>query len=823
MFSKKFVFVLVLVFLSSFVYAQFPSLPSNLSALKSADVSDEQLSQVTGYMQRNNVNFQQAYDLLVARGMNPGEAAALRARLENDQGNAPAKENTRKLPGNAETNMDNMPDLRTGERRVSDTTNKVVPVLNPKKIFGLEIFSNGVLSFEPNIRIATPVGYVIGPDDEININIYGYQEAKYSLKVGAEGEINIPYVGVMNVAGLTIEQATTRIKNRLSASGYSNIKTGLTKVSVTLGKIRSIKVTVLGEVKNPGTYTLPSLATAFNALYLSGGPNEIGSMRNIEIIRSGKIVDHLDIYDFLVHADQSGNINLHDQDVIRIPPYQVRVSLEGQVKRSGLFEIKKDETLQDLLDFGGGFADSAYTGSVTAYTLTDIDRKITDVPKAQFASYHPTRSESFVVKRVTGRYLNRVTITGAVYMPGDYELTQGMTVKDLIVKAQGLRQNAYGARGIIIRNQEDMTPEVVSFSPVNVMQSGNENLLLQPDDKVNISTVGELKENTTVRIVGEVRIPGIYPYIENMSLKDLVLQAGGFTDAAFPQRIEVARRIKKDNYSIEDTMVSQVFDITSVNDLKIAGADIKLQAHDAVVIRKNPGYQPQINVRLEGEVVFPGPYVLKNKNERISDVIKRAGGLTLQAYNEGGYLTRINSKSVLNQLNTEKINKIQATLKDTSNQVQEEVERTVDQIAIDLTNILANPGSRNDLILEEGDVITVPKEKMDVRISGQVLFPTRVVYDENLGLKDYLGRAGGTTDNARKGKIYVLYPNGNAAKTSNFLFFRSYPKITPGSEVIVPKKHEVERRRLTTGEVVGITTAITSFAGVLISLLINLK
>lgn len=680
-----------------------------------------------------------------------------------------------------------------------------------------------MLSFEPNMSIATPVGYIIGPNDEININIYGYQEAKYNLKVSPEGDINIPYVGVMYVAGLTIEQATAKIKSKLSSSGYSNIKTGLTKVSVAIGRIRSIKVTVLGEVKAPATYTLSSLSTAFNALYLSGGPNDIGSMRNIQIIRNGKVIDSLDIYDFLVKADQKGNINLHDQDVIRIPAYKVRVSLEGQVKRTGLFEMQPGETVQDLLDFAGGFADSAYTASITAYQITDVENRIIDIYKKDYSNYAPSRSESFVVKKTIGRFANRVTILGAVYLPGDFELTRGMTIKDLIIKAHGLKEDAYNRRGIIVRNREDLTPEFVSFSPVDVMQKGINNLLLKANDTITISSVTDLREKTTVFVTGEVRNTGQYNYVENMSLKDLILLAGGFTDAAIPQRIEVGRRLRRDTFNISDIQVSDVIDITSVNDLNITASEVKLQPYDVVAVRKNPGYQPQINVRIEGEVVFPGPYVLENKNERISDVIKRAGGLTLQAYDQGGYVTRINNKTMVNQVNTQKINRIQQTLKDTAAPVIQEIERPADQIAVNLTTILSNPGGRNDLTLEDGDVITIPKEKMDVRISGQVLFPTRVVYQEQMNLKDYLGRAGGLTDNARRGKIYVLYPNGNAAKTSHFLFFKSYPKVTQGSEIIVPKKHEVERRRLTTGEIIGITTTITSFAGVLLALLINLK
>ncbi|MGI8634101.1 MAG: SLBB domain-containing protein, partial [Segetibacter sp.] len=469
--------------------------------------------------------------------------------------------------------------------------------------------------------------------------------------------------------------------------------------------------------------------------------------------------------------------------VIRIPAYKVRVSLEGQVKRTGLFEMKPDESLQTLLDFAGGFSDSAYTASITGYKVTDVENRIQDINQNEFSTYKPSRSESFVVKKIIGRFINRVTISGAVYLPGDYEVTPGMRLKDLIIKALGLKEDAYNSRGLILRSKPDLTPEYVSFSPLAVMREGSENLLLQPNDKVTIYAVSELKEATTVSINGEVRNTGTFPFIENMSLKDLILTAGGFTDAATPQRIEVARRLKKDSFNIRDIQAAQVINVSSINDLDTKGADVKLQSFDAVVVRKNPGYRPQTNVTVEGEVAFPGSYVLINKNDRISDIINRAGGLTLQAYKQGGYVTRKNNKSVINQLNTEKINKIQETLKDTTGKVKEQVERNFDQIAIDIKKILSAPGSKDDLVLEEGDVITIPQEKMDVRISGQVLFPTRVVYQQQLSLKQYLGRAGGVTDNARKSKIYVLYPNGNAGKTSHFLFFRSYPEITPGSEI----------------------------------------
>jgi protein involved in polysaccharide export with SLBB domain len=817
MLKIKFLLAAILVFVSTVILAQIPSLPANLSSARSADITEEQLSQVVTYMQSNKVTDQQVFEQLLSRGMNTSEAIALRSRIitklqQNPVSNSPTNRTSKNSSGD---------DKNTG-RYTEQEDQQTVEVKNPLKIFGLEIFNNGVLSSEPNYKIATPLNYVIGPDDEIVINIYGYQEQNYKLVVSPEGDIVIPYVGVIYVAGLTIEQATAKIKTRMASAGYANIRTGLTKVNVSVGKIRSIKITVLGEARRPGSYTLSSLATAFNALYLSGGPNEIGSMRNIEIIRSGKVIGTLDIYDFLVKGNQQGNVQLRDQDILRVPPYKIRVSLNGEVKRTGLFEMMEDETFQNLLNFGGGFSDSAYTASVTVYKATDTQKRIIDIASNEFDVYKPGRSEGFIVKKLIDRFTNRVKILGSVYLPGDYELRDGMTVRDLIQRAQGLKEDAFAGRGTIIRYRADLTPEYVSFSPVEVMQGVN-NVHLQRDDEVVITGNAELREQFRVSISGEVRRTGSYVYVKNMSLKDLILLAGGFTDAASPQKIEVARRIKVDSFNVSDIRIAQVLDVSSISDLNKLGADIQLQPYDVIVVRRNPGYQAQVNVRIEGEVVYPGPYVLRNKNERISDVIKRAGGITNYAYKQGGYLTRTNNHNVVNQLNSEKVNKIQEQLKDSTGKVEQEVLRAVDQIAINLSSILSNPGGKEDIVMEDGDVLTIPKEKMEVRISGEVLFPTRVVFEEGMDLKDYIGRAGGFTDNARKARVYVLYPNGNAAKTSNFLLLKSFPRITPGAEIIVPKRHEVERRRMSTGEVIGITTALTSFAGVLLTLFINLK
>jgi protein involved in polysaccharide export with SLBB domain len=813
---KRLLILFFVLITGVFASAQnIPGLPDNLNSVRSADISDEQIVLIAQGLKRNNATTKEAYQLMLQRGMSVVEANLIVQRID------------RALLLNAEAESKTKKDIREdyesldvrGNTRMPVIKNDTMTVKNPKRIFGLEIFNNGVLQFEPDLQIATPMNYIIGPGDEIVINIYGYQEAKHNLKVSPEGDITIPYAGSVYVAGLTMEQATTKIRNKLAASGYSNIRTGLTKVNVSIGRIRSIKVTILGEVNKPGTYTLPSLATVFNALYLSGGPNEIGSMRNIQVVRNGKVIDQLDMYDFLVNGNQSGNILLRDQDVIRIPAYTARVSFDGEVKRKGLFEVKQGESLQQLLNYAGGFTDSAYTASVKAYKTTDTEKRIFDIASNNFSSYFPSRSESFVVSKVIDRFANRVIIQGAVYLPGEYELTQGLTVAQLIKKAQGLKEEAYLDRGTVTRFKNDLSEEIIAFNPTALLNGTVADILLKKDDQVTISSVLNFRDKQTIVINGEVRKPGEFSYKENMTLRDALLLSGGFTDAASPQRIEIARRVKRVGVDTSDLQIAEVINIESIESLAVTANETKLRPWDVIVVRKNPSYRTQVNVSVEGEVSYPGNYVLQSKTEKVSDLIKRAGGLTKEAYANGVYLKRLNNNSVVSQLTRQKVTKIQEQLRDTTGRVQEEVVRPFDQIAINLADVLSNPGGVEDIILEEGDVLTIPQRKSEVRISGEVLFPTQVVYEDGMDLEDYLDRAGGLTSLADKRKIYVLYPNGNAGRTTKYLIGKKYPVITPGAEIIIPKKIEVNRQRLSTAEVVGITTALTAMAGVLLQLI----
>lgn len=807
----KVFFLHILVLLVFSVSAQLGSLPSNLSNFKSSDISDAQLIQVVQQMKVNNITTEQAYQLLIDRGMSAVEASLIKSRIANAINTSSNNNNTSQTYKSDDTRQNSkLPD------------NKTIIVQNPKKIYGVEIFNNGVLTYEPNLKITPPDDYIIGPEDEILISIFGYQEAKYNITVSPEGDINIPNVGIINVNGQTILQANQTIKNKLANSGYSSLKSGLTKLKVSIGKVKSIRVTILGEVVKPGSYTLSSLSTVFNALFLSGGPNDIGSMRLIEIIRAGKIIAYLDMYDFLIKGNQKNNIYLKDQDIIRIPAYENRVSVEGEVKRTGLYEIKKGETLQDVIQYVGGFTDSAYTAVIKSQKASDTEVKITDISKENYAHYFPSRAESFVVQKLINRIANKVTINGAVFLPGDYELTTDMKLSDLFKKTQGLKEDAYLERALIARNKDDLTPELIAFSPLDILNNKND-FKLQKNDVISISSIFELKEIATVLVDGEIRNPGKYSFREKMTLKDLITLAGGFTESATASQIEIARRVKKlDNTN--DTKISEIINFNTSTALSLKTEDILLQAWDVVNIRTQPGFSYQIAVSVNGEVKYPGNYIISDKNERISNLIKRSGGLTNLAYKEAAYLMRNNKKSETeNKSKSEKLDKIQTANSDSTTNLEKELFREKDQIALNLNEILANGNGKDDLLLQEGDVLTIPKFKSEVRVSGEVYFSTQVVYEPGKNLKYYISKAGGFTENARRSNAYVLYPNGSAGKSKNFLFFRSYPKLAPGSEIIVPSKLDSKKQKLSTGEVIGISTAIASMGGVLVALLNILK
>jgi protein involved in polysaccharide export with SLBB domain len=802
---------MVLIFSINFSTAQDILRGRDLSKINVDVLTDEEIISYRDQLKSSGLSETQAEQIAIQRGMPSSEIVKLKARLAKLENfvklTAPAKPSAR----TTDTSLN---------RRIDDTLllgSKTVSTPTVSKIFGSELFANTSMTFEPNIRIATPKNYMLGADDELLIDVYGYQEVNYKLTISPEGSITIPYVGAIPVAGSSIEQATKRIRERMIRNGYASLGSGQSKLEVNVGKIKSIKVTIVGEARRPGTYTLSSLASIFNALYAAGGINDRGSFRMIELIRNNTVVSRLDAYDFLLKGDLSKNSGLVDQDVIRIPLAELQVEVVGEVKRPGTFEMLAGENMKDLLRFTGGFTNEAYTAALHVRQLNEKERQLKDVTTDQYSSYTPSRGDVVVVDKILETFTNRVTINGAVLRPGQFELTPGLTLAQLINRADGLRQDAFTNRALLVRTKENLTTEIIPFQVNEVLSSPGYDIKLQREDVVTIASLFDYKENYTVTIEGEVRKPGVFKFIENLTLKDLLFQAGGLTDAAAPQQIEIARRLNNDTLT-STQQIAEVLDVNSERDLLVKGAEIKLTPWDIVIVRTKVSYRPQITVRMEGEVLYPGTYVLSSKQDRISDLVTRAGGLTPDAFMQGAYLSRRNLSGVAKEANITRIQKIQQEVKDTSNTILADVTNPVVKVGLDLEKILASPRANEDIVLQEGDILTVSKKTYEVMINGEVMFPTQVVFKEGADLTYYIDKAGGFTDNARKKRTYVLYANGSAGKTKKFLFFKSYPSVKPGAEILIPKVSDRSKQRMSTTEILGLTSAFATLLTIVITL-----
>lgn len=812
---------------------------TNYSNVKVDELSDAQIRQMIERAESVGYSDAQLEQMAAAQGMKAEEIAKLRSRVEKirkqnqDAGKSDGlKKGNDRDDENAGDGRQYLGDKQQKKRK--DSLNKadllqkdLMGIVKPK-IFGSELFKNSEITFEPNLRMATPRSYVIGPDDELLIDLTGDNEANYRLKVSPDGNIRLQYVGLVSVAGLSMEQASSKLRG-LMAKTYPALRSGRSNVTVNLGNIRSIKVVLTGEVVKPGTYTLPSLATVFNALYASGGPNENGSFRSIQVIRNNKVVSTIDAYDFLINGIQKGNIRLQDQDVINIPVYKTRVEIIGEIKRPALYEIVRGESFQNVLDFSGGFNMQAYTAKVKVFQNTAKERKLTDIAASEFRGYEPKNGDKYVVEGILDRFENRVEIIGAVFRPGQYELDKGLTLKGLIKKADGLTEDAFLNRGYISRLNPDNTQALISFDVAKIVAGTDADISLQREDKITISSLFDLRDEYKVSIQGEVRAPGSFDYADNMSLEDVIQMAGGFKEGATPNRIEISRRIKNSDAMSASARTAEVFTVNVDQNLKL-GENFVLKPFDVISVRSSEGYQAQKQVKVEGEVLYPGIYTITNKNERISDLIKRAGGLTPIAYVEGASLKRPGAEKVNPRdknaidIKEEEDKKLlalkraqQAGVRDT---LKAEVEQKLiqsDLVGIDLERILKKPLSRIDLIVEDGDVIRVPRQLQTVKVTGEVLNPNSIVYSSSRSFKQYVNGAGGFTSNALRGGAYIKYANGSVEAARKFLFFNNYPKVKPGAEILVPKR--AERERLTAQSWIGIGTAFASLAAIVVSLL----
>jgi protein involved in polysaccharide export with SLBB domain len=818
---KKILYVLTLFFaLTTFnVAAQDIMKSKDLSTVKVDYLSDDDLAKISAQLKSNNATIDQVESMALSKGMSQTEFNKLRAKLNEYE-----KKNTK--DGAKDKNKDSKSKAgeKTSEfgRKQSEIKNEKVKDSLNALIFGSELFDNPTLNFEPDLNLATPMNYVLGPGDELQVSVYGVQEYNANIPVSVEGKISIDYVGQISVSGMSIEAATQKIKAAI-ARVYSTVRSGQSQVSISLGKIRTIKVTIVGG-KQPGNYSISSLATVYNALHLAGGPGKNGSYRNIELIRNNKVYKNIDIYRFLVKGDQSDNVTLKENDVIRIPAYSQRVTVEGEVKRPGIFEMKKGEKFFDLLNFASGFNEFAYTASVNVLQKTGKEFKVHDINESEYNTYQPQSGDVFRVTKILNRFENRIKIEGAVFRPDYYSFTQGMRVSDLVTRAEGLKEDAYSKRARIIRLKTDLTTEIVNVD-LGAALSGdlNADIELKREDIVTVYSILDFREEYKVTIDGEVKNPGEYEYFENLTLNDLVVQVGGLTGSA-SKRVEIARMIKSD--AIDDADPKRVelveLEITADNNEQIK--NFVLKPFDVINIRRMAVYEKPEMVKVTGAVTYPGKYVLANKKERVYNVVMRAGGLTSIANLDGMKIKRPIKEEQIEQLESINLNldkknisedesKANLVEKDTlksklSKKLRDELKYTT--IPVNWEKIVKDKNHYSNVTLFPGDEIEVSVYNEGVKVTGNVLLTSEIPYRNGKGFKYYINSVGGIDSKGWKRKAYIIYPNGKAAVTTSFLFFRSYPKVEPDSQIVVPEKPE--KKKMSAGEWAGLGTAFASLA-----------
>lgn len=789
---------LFVLFQSGTLMAQDLLKGSDLSTLRVDYLSDTDIAKIKSQLQANNTTIEQVEPMALAKGMSPTEFAKLKARLGVQTTTAtvvPSKDNLEDDKEELTRKQD-----KIVNKKVKDTLNSLV--------FGSELFDNPTLNFEPNLKLATPVNYILGPGDELQISVYGVQEFNASIPVTLEGKVNIQNVGQIPVSGMTIEAATQKIKGAI-ARVYSTVSSGQSQVGVSLSRIRTIKVTIIGS-KQPGNYSISSLATVYNALFLGGGPGKNGSYRNIELLRNNKVYKKIDIYNFLVNGNQSDNVGLKDNDVIRIPAYTQRVTVEGQVKRPGIFEMKAGETFKDLLTFASGFNEFAYTASVNVLQKTSKDFKVKDIKEAEYSSYKPLAGDVYRVSKILNRFENRIKIEGAVFRPDVYSFYEGMRISDLIAQADGLKEDAYTNRATIVRLKADLTSEVTNVNLAKALAGDPDaNISLKKEDIVTVYSILDFKEDYKITIDGEIKKPGVYEYHDNLTLNDLLVQAGGLTGSA-SKRVEVARMIKSDEIDDANPSRVQLFNLEITAESNEQIKNFELEPFDVVNIRRMAVYEKPEMVTVSGAVNYSGKYVLANKKEKIYDIIQRAGGLTSVANLDGVKIKRpIQAKQIEDienvNLNLGKKDSIQNKL---TKKLKEDLKYST--IPVEWRKIVKDPSDNTNVTLFPGDQIEVSVYNESVKVTGSVLLTSEIPYEKGKEFGYYLGAVGGTDAKGWKKKAYIIYPNGKAAVSSSFFFIRSYPKVLPGSQIVVPEKPET--KKMSTGEWVSIGSVITSLA-----------
>ena len=843
-FFKTIITIFLLLTFSFSVYAQDPLGGRDLSNFKTEALSENQIAALQQKLKQSGLTIDQVESQAISKGMSTEEFTKLRDRVNGITGIVMAK-SVKKSNANLTPKIVN----------TSIDSNIIKTNFNINySVYGSELFATSSSNANAaNKVIATPLNYEIGPNDIIKLVVYGVQEYSSDLTVSKEGKIQVDNVGQIKVAGLTIEAAKTRIKQQMAATAYSSLARGESKLDISLGDIRTIHISIIGAYKS-GTYNVSSLSNVISTLSEAGGPNAIASYREIEVIRNNKIFTKVDLYRFLQYGDQSQNIGLKDNDIIRVPAYKNRIELTGEVKRPGIFEVVGNESFSQILEYAGGFSDNAYSAMVKIIQKNDKEKSVKDLSKLEFGKYQPQSGDVVSISKIINRYQNRVVLSGAVYRPDVYELQPGMRIADLINKADGLKEDAFTGRAQLIRTKPNLLKEMISINLSKALEKNStENILLQREDELYINSILEIRDSLKVDLFGEVKTVGSFNYIDSMTVKDLILMAGGFTYAA-NKNIEVARLVQFGD-KVENNQVTTIFKTEINGDLSFnpGQENIVLQPLDVITITKKVGYTLPEVITISGQVQSTGKYTLSSRVERVSDIVKRAGGLIGEAYGEGAYIKRkrfdvdslksdetktsielaytrkfkakqeadknsiLNTPSATSAMGTTDIDlnpQVKGNkLKDTLNALFKDIEEDYYQIAIDINYIMKNPGSELDLVLRGKDEIVIPKMDNRVKISGGVLRPTNIVYREGLTVGECISAAGGISEYAKRGRAYVIYANGKSDRTKMFGIFRVNPTIRPGAEVVIPETDAKKDKAITT--IVQFTTVIAQIVAAL--------
>lgn len=787
-------------------------LMGSTTAMAQTGMTDAQVIQYVQEGLSQGKSQQQLMMELSAKGVTTEQALRLKQMYENGEISTESTQtktvtDTSRMRESTEANK--AEETPKQESAPAEAPAKVNPL--SEMVYGRNIFTNDKLSFEPDLNMATPQNYRLGPGDEIIIDIWGASEDIIRKEISPDGSINVPGLGVISLNGMNIADAKEYLKSELSKI-YADEGN---QIQVTLGKTRSIKINVMGEVMVPGTYTLSAFASVFHALYSAGGVTDLGSLRNIKVARNGKTVAEVDVYEYIMQGKTSDDINLQEGDVVIVPTYDAIVKVEGKVKRPMKYEMKENETVSTLLKYAGFFAPNAYKNSVRVVRQEGREYSIATVERDNFGAFKLMDGDVVSADSIINRFSNKLEIKGAVYRPGIYEYCESInTVKKLLQQADGLLGDAFTNRAVLYRQRENLTSEVLPVDVKGILDGTAEDVELRKNDILFVPSIYDIKNIGNVYISGEVVKPGTYPYADNMTLEDIVITAGGLKDAASLVRVDISRRMKDNKGTHAIDTVGQNFSFGLKDGFIVDGEPgFVLEPFDQVFVRRSPGYSEQKNVTVNGEVLYSGEYSLNYKNERLSSLISRAGGLTVFGYARGAKLTRVANDHEIKRMQ----NVIEMMRRELGESLANSLMLELDSVftvGIDLEEALKNPGGSADIVLREGDVISVPEMTSTVKINGAVMMPNTVTYQKGKKVSYYLDQAGGYSQNAKKTKKFIIYMNGEVTKVKS----RS-KKVEPGCEIVVPNK--VKQNRI--GEVIGYATSFASLATMIASLANLLK